>query len=886
MRQKIFFLLLSLSTIANATVRNLSFTKGFEDEANEYKVSKKVVKFDTYTEFSYSFEGAYVYDFAIRNNALQGVRMNGAAVIREVGDPELPIYIDMLIASHESNIELVDAEYVDYHGFEIRPATAIASKKNDKEGVDLTYSGVYEKDEYYPKNNVTLLRKHTYRSIPYVSLQVSPIQYNPITKSLRCCKSLTYRVYTDNRVMSYDSKDYKTLRNVLGNQTYEDKTTKNSSPMKIHAAPSDGNSVEKKTTCDYLIVTTDRFKTPVEKFVRWKTIQGHRCKILSKSSWTDCDEVLSQIKKVYNSDKPEYFLIVGDVEDVPSYHIPLNSTYYLSDLPYTILSETYQDTEEYYIYPDMYHGRISVSNEYEANVVVDKIINYERYPVEDEDFYSEATHIVGAGDIDDDGREADYFTLESELIRDYMMAWGKDVNRVYYRENEAVEYNEYSASFDNRMPDELKEMSMWNGNADMVRSEFNDGRLYVLYCSHGNTDGWGNIGFLTGNVSSLENGNMLPVVFSETCLSGAFGEECCFAEALLRKEDGGCVGITAATDTSLFLWTEVLDICMFNILHPYPGIRVKFGDSENAGWFADTRDMDNGEPEYEMGKLLRHGMVKMTQAIGTYNDYTCLEFHYLGDPSMEIYTETPACLDPSIVQNGSTVSVNTNGVDGCKIVLSSMSGDEIYVAENTGSASFSNVTFPYTVLVSKHNYKPYVKHSVSYLQDENIKYNREVLANDIIAGNNVTSLYGSGDVVVNGGKLSLVAKNSIQLQPGFKTNGGKLLVHKGTDYDCPFSFDDPVSVYNEAQRIAPHRHPDLPELTETNDLASASNALYVDGNALVFRFTDPTDVEVSDMLGRVVYVRSGLRQGSVDLSRGVYTVKYGDSLKKILITKE
>ena len=175
---------------------------------------------------------------------------------------------------------------------------------------------------------------------------------------------------------------------------------------------------------------------------------------------------------------------------------------------------------------------------------------------------------------------------------------------------------------------------------------------------------------------------------------------------------------------------------------------------------------------------------------------------------------------------------------------------------------------------------------LSYIQDENIKYNREVLANDIIAGNNVTSLYGSGDVVVNGGKLSLVAKNSIQLQPGFKTNGGKLLVHKGTDYDCPFSFDDPVSVYNEAQRIAPHRHPDLPELTETNDLASASNALYVDGNALVFRFTDPTDVEVSDMLGRVVYVRSGLRQGSVDLSRGVYTVKYGDSLKKILITKE
>ena len=138
-------------------------------------------------------------------------------------------------------------------------------------------------------------------------------------------------------------------------------------------------------------------------------------------------------------------------------------------------------------------------------------------------------------------------------------------------------------------------------------------------------------------------------------------------------------------------------------------------------------------------------------------------------------------------------------------------------------------------------------------------------------------------MVVNGGKLTLVAKNSIQLKPGFKTNGGKLLVHKGTDYICPFSYDEPVSVFNGSQMV---QDPDDPYLTKSDAFVSADGSIYVDGNTLVLKFMDPTDVEVYDMLGRVVYARSGLRQGSVDLSRGVYTVKYGDSLKKILITKE
>ena len=657
----------------------------------------------------------------------------------------------------------------------------------------------------------------------------------------------------------------------------------------VHSAPM-VDSLSVRGTNGYLIVTTDKYSTAVAKLVRWKTIQGFNCIVLSKPSWADCDEVLSEIKKMYDSVAPKYLLIFGDNEDVPSTHYAcehaqedLGVPYFLSDVPYTTLSSPLR-----ILRPDMIHGRISVSSEYEAGVVVDKIVDYERYPVENEEFYNTSTHYTVPADVVDgngDGIQDDYFLLNSELIRNYMTGWGKTVNREYiYGTNLPTQYMDYCYRQGYLVSEDLQDPSVWQATSASLSEEINKGRFYLLYSGHGGIDGWH--GFTVSDVAGLANGNKLPVVYSATCLSGSFGEPSCFAESMLRKEDGGSVGVVAASMTSHFLWTEALDIGMFNSIYPDPGIRANIGEYDVPQWFLDTRKMDNGEPCYEMGEVLQKGKFKMVEMLGDtaiIDSIIIYMFHYFGDPSMEIYTETPACFDPSIVQDGSTVTVNTNGVDGCKIVLSSLSGDQILVEENADSAKFTDVTFPYTVFISKHNYKPYVMHSVDYLQDENVKYNRDILADSIVVGNDVTSLYGSGDVVVNGGKLTLVAKNSIQLKPGFKTNGGKLLVHKGTDYNCPFSYDEPVSVFNGSQMVP---EPEDSILTKSVDLASADGSIYVEGNALVLRFINPTDVKVYDMLGRVVYTNPNLRQGRVNLSRGVYSVKYGDSVKKILITEE
>lgn len=893
MKLKIFFLLLSLSTIASASVHKLSFTNGIESNANNYNVSKKVVKHDTYTEVSYSFEGAYIFDSQNDSN-LQGIRMDDASVNTEVGYPDLPIYIDMFINPHQFNIEIVKAEYNEYDGFNIRPCIPYRNMKDQNYEMNYIYSDVYQKDEFYPKENVKLLRKYSYRSIPYISLQVSPIQYNPITKKLRCYKSLTYRIFSSNNTSKYDSKDYKTLKNVLGISEYEDKTTSNNS---IHPAPSNDKVVE-KTNCDYLIVTIDKYIYSIAKFAKWKTMQGHKCKIITKASWKEFDEVLSEIQKVYNTDKPEYLLIFGDNEDVPAYQVPcdgaaefLGTPYYLSDLPYT--TGGIVDSSNNILYPNMIHGRISVSDAREAKIAIKKIIDYERFPIKDESFYNTAAHFACPYDTEPennpDGIEDDYFAITSETIRDYMMHWGKKINRQYNRVGIPIHYNDYCIQNGYDMPDELvNDNSLWKATPDSIASEINKGRFYVLYSSHGNIDGWGSMNFTTNNVNKLTNGNKTPVVFSLTCLSGAFGVQNCFAEAMLRKDDGGGVGVIAASNTSYFLWNDALYLGIFNTLFPNPGIRIKYGVYDQNGWFLDSRNQSNGEPEYEMGKVLRQGLVKMSKMINAYNDYTCLEYHYFGDPSMEIFTESPACFNPTITEKDGTVIVNTEGVPNCKITLSSDDGTKVFVKEKTNSATFENVTYPYNIVISKHNYKPYVKHTIKYIQNEIINRNKEVISDSIYAGRYVLDSITNGSVFIEEGvKLTLIAKKGILLKSGFRVNGGKLFAHigDGDDYDCPFNYDDPTSIYYDEIPYAIISN--IPENSEPTSILenSIDYNVQIEGDIVHFSFDVPTNVQIYDIIGRVVYAKDDLLEGKTSLNVGTYIIKYSNESKKIIIGK-
>ena len=70
----------------------------------------------------------------------------------------------------------------------------------------------------------------------------------------------------------------------------------------------------------------------------------------------------------------------------------------------------------------------------------------------------------------------------------------------------------------------------------------------MLHRNHGWRRGWYRPLFTIDDLPSLDNGDLLPVVFSVNCSSGIFDStKLSWAEAILRMDGGGAVAILGDT---------------------------------------------------------------------------------------------------------------------------------------------------------------------------------------------------------------------------------------------------------------------------------------------------------------------------------------------------
>ena len=159
-----------------------------------------------------------------------------------------------------------------------------------------------------------------------------------------------------------------------------------------------------------------------------------------------------------------------------------------------------------------------------------------------------------------------------------------------------------------------------------------------------------------------------------------------------------------------------------------------------------------------------------------------------GCPETEIWTAIPSVFNNvQITENGTTITVNTNGVDSCTIcIMSPFDGGANYyeVRKNVGSATFNNVAGPYIVTITKHNYIPYLQDLPDeYIQIEIFTGNNIRIGGNIYAGKNVTTQKPQGNVIIRSGALlKLQAQKNVYLEKGFEVEaGGKLEVKTNTN---------------------------------------------------------------------------------------------------------
>lgn len=432
---------------------------------------------------------------------------------------------------------------------------------------------------------------------------------------------------------------------------------------------------------EFMIMTHPNFREAADALAQWKRQKGITTNVYECGTGSGiagritAAQIKTFIDNHYDTTiiKPTYILLLGDSEfispflrDRYSNNLDDDSTIG-TDWPYAI--RTYPGQEFPTYVPTFAIGRIPVDTLAQANVVVNKIINYEKNPpgtTQSDPFYKNIlfaaqfqccrTDVLLPGNVVFPGLAQRTFTEVSEFVRARLVANGYNVQRVY-----RATIDTGCASCDPPRPAYTADPTprfyyngtalpaaigpgsgfSWNGTTAQVTEAWNQGRFLIFHRDHGWPGGWGTPSFNSSNADALTNGTFLPVVFSINCSSGLFDNEVFpdegatfggvyFAERLLRNPNGGAVGVIGDTRVSPSWANSAFARGLFDAI--WPNVLPSFGSNTS---------------KRRLGDILNHAKLYMLTQLGTtfisINEVLneLYLYHVIGDPTLEIWTSDP-----------------------------------------------------------------------------------------------------------------------------------------------------------------------------------------------------------------------------------------------------
>jgi hypothetical protein len=360
-------------------------------------------------------------------------------------------------------------------------------------------------DQWYPESLIESSDPFILRDTRGINVSIYPFRYNAEKKILRIYRSVTVKLTENDEkpVNVLSSKNSKIAGEMEGVYT------------SLYLNYNESKSLQVGDKGEILVIYTPQNGglDALNPYIHWKSQLGHKVHTLEVPDGTNLD-TSGTVRQAYeDNNKILYVQIVGDWENLKSrYSLELGGS---KDpvLGCVVGTDKFQD---------LIIGRFSANNEEQLSVQITKSIEYEKNPDIDSDWYTKALALAsneGEG-IGDDG-ESDQ--AHNEVIINYKLL-PSTYSEVY------TGYQANSAS------------------SSLISSYVNQGVSLINYTGHGYTQGWGGPGFSNSNVNALTNQNRLPFIVSVACVVGHFsGTSDCFAEAWLKKANGGAVAGWFAT---------------------------------------------------------------------------------------------------------------------------------------------------------------------------------------------------------------------------------------------------------------------------------------------------------------------------------------------------
>ncbi|HCV44005.1 MAG TPA: hypothetical protein DGH68_11015, partial [Bacteroidetes bacterium] len=525
------------------------------------------------------------------------------ATTTEIGFPELPCVARILAVPDQAavSVEVVEVgEEQSFTGYVVPPARR-TWKEGEQEPPYVERMDAYQSLEAYPRQVATVDPPGVFRDFRIVRVGVYPVRYIAAKNELRVASSVTIRVkYGVGEVVNPKLAPRKPIapsfdalyRGIIFN--YQSVLERNFSDLGI------GRDV-------MLCIAPDASVGSLTPFTDWRNKTGVSVRIVKFSEiggGTDPNVIKTYIANAYHywQYPPSYVLLVGDYPTVP--------VIYANGV---VNEDFYVEIDGIDFLPEMMIGRFTHDNDAEEQIVVNKIITYERNP------YTANTAWFKKGAVVANSAYASQ-AVTKRFARERMLVDGR-----------------FSAvdTFINRSP-------CTSQLADVV-SAINNGRSFLNYRGEGwYTEWWASCYRMTVNeVSSLNNGRMLTFVTSIGCGVGNF-----------TNSSGDCFGET---------WFELGSVAAprgaVTFIGPTGNTHTTYNNQMDKGIYIGMFQEGLETP----GQALMRGRLYMYEVFGNeyYVQYQTRIYCLIGDPSLHVWKDVPR---PVTVAHPSSIGLGFNQV--------------------------------------------------------------------------------------------------------------------------------------------------------------------------------------------------------------------------------
>ncbi|HPI55587.1 MAG TPA: C25 family cysteine peptidase, partial [Chitinophagaceae bacterium] len=426
------------------------------------------------------------------------------------GAPNLPSFsFSVQLPNHASGrVEIIDATFEEVNTTLITPSKGNISRDINPSSIPFTFGNEYQQNQFYPTTITAIQAPYIFRDFAGQSIQVFPVQYNPIQNKLRIYSDITLKVIYDQAPVNEHeqlSKEPVSLNEDFAN-IYANHFL-NFSKKNTRYTP----SIE---TGKMLILCPSSYLNSLKPFIEWKQRKGIQT-IVVKTDTISGGASETNLKNFVASKYTElhfaYLLLVGDNMNIP----PQNEFYSLpnlagpSDIAYAYVSGNDH-------YPEFCVGRFSVENTSELDVQVAKVLHYEKTPNTAGNWMQTQ---IGVASEEGPGDDNQYDFEHIGVIVDSNKAMN-----LFSNQSELFDGNVSNGTYD----------AAGDPTAQMLADKINAGASLINYTGHGSAYGIVTTQFGNSEVSLLTNNDKLPFFLTVGCSPGQFGGQTCFAENLQR----------------------------------------------------------------------------------------------------------------------------------------------------------------------------------------------------------------------------------------------------------------------------------------------------------------------------------------------------------------